>query len=87
MLREHGSRTPLAVHVHPDDFEWMSHTPPGRAVAWEWVADPSIALGGVVLRSPQGSLDARLDTQMRALAEALLAQREERRKREGEAKE
>jgi flagellar assembly protein FliH len=86
VLREHGPRAPLAVHVHPDDFEHIAQSPAPRATAWEWVADPAIALGGVVLRSPQGSLDARLDAQLRALGEALVAQRDERRRARSEDK-
>ena len=64
----------------------MPPEPSPRAVAWEWVADPAIATGGVVLRSPQGSLDARLDAQLRALGEALVAQRDERRRQQEESK-
>ena len=84
VLREHGSRTALAVHVHPDDFECIAHDAPAANARWEWVSDPGVATGGVVLRSPQGSLDARIDTQMRALGEALVAHRDERKRKQAE---
>lgn len=73
VLREHGARKPLAVHVNPADLERISASGI-EGVAWEWVADPAVD-SGVLLRSPQGGLDARLSTQLRAVTEALLEQR------------
>jgi flagellar assembly protein FliH len=79
VLAQHGQRAQLAVHVHPDDFAALTHEDPAAAVPpWRWVADDAVQLGGVVLRSPEGSLDARLETQMAALGSALVAARRER---------
>lgn len=66
----------LHVHVHPDDFAAFDtgETPQG----WRWVSDASIVLGGVCLRSPHGSFDARLETQFAALGELLRAARARR---------
>lgn len=44
----------------------------------QWIADPTIDLGGCVLRSPEGGLDARLQTQLEALRTLLLAVRSRR---------
>jgi flagellar biosynthesis/type III secretory pathway protein FliH len=66
----------LHVHVHPDDLAAL--TSAETRDGWRWVADPSIATGGVCLRSPRGSFDARLETQFAALGELL---REARRHR------
>jgi flagellar assembly protein FliH len=70
----------MHVHVHPDDFAVVAaaQTP----AAWRWVSDASVALGGVILRSPRGSFDARLETQFAALADLL---RDARGRRDGEA--
>lgn len=77
LLGQHGQRTRLSVHVHPDDMAALQDD--ARAGdEWRWVADRSVQLGGVILRSPEGSLDARLETQLAALKEALLATRAQR---------
>lgn len=78
LLAQHGQRTRLAVHVHPDDIVALQGNV-GGGDPWRWVPDQSVQLGGVILRSPEGSLDARLETQLAALKEALLAARAERR--------
>ena len=44
----------------------------------QWVADPTIDLGGCELRSSEGGLDARLQTQLDALRTLLLAVRSRR---------
>jgi flagellar assembly protein FliH len=82
LLQERGGDTAevLRVHVHPDDFTALASDEPGGS--WRWVSDMSVALGGVVLRSAGGSVDARLETQLAALAEVL---REARARRDGEA--
>jgi flagellar biosynthesis/type III secretory pathway protein FliH len=76
VLREHGARKSLAVHVHPEDLEQL--TADGEDVPWEWVGDSAVD-SGVSLRSPQGNLDARLSTQLRALTETLAEHRRSRR--------
>ncbi len=78
LLALHGQRHQLAVHVHPDDLAALSQDA-DDARTWDWVADNSVQLGGVILRSPDGSLDGRLETQLAALREALLTVRRQRR--------
>jgi flagellar assembly protein FliH len=80
LLAQHGQRAQLAVHVHPEDYEALvreAHADASDA-PWRWVADKTVQMGGVILRSPEGSLDARLETQLAALRDALHAHRRER---------
>ena len=79
LLAQHGQRTQLAVHLHPDDLAAVMREPEQNPdQPWRWVGDRAVQLGGVVLRSPEGSLDARLETQLAALGDALLAMRRSR---------
>lgn len=81
-----GSHGPLAglfaIHVHPADLHLLQGDL--EVAQWfrrhgvttiPWVADDQIRVGGCVIRSSQGSLDARLETQFAALLEALLQAR------------
>lgn len=73
--------TALAVHVHPDDLQLL-RAESGDGVAetsWQWVADEKVQLGGVILRSPDGNLDARLEVQLDTLRQTLLQARQDRR--------
>lgn len=69
----------VAVHLHPDDWD-LAHTCEALCALQgvEWVRDPEVALGGLLLRSPQGSLDARLEVQLEQLKGALLTARARR---------
>lgn len=72
----------LSIHVHADDLallqadaalaKWLADQGGGR-VAWR--ADGEVALGGCVVRSACGCLDARLETQLEALTEAFRRRR------------
>jgi flagellar assembly protein FliH len=59
----------LRVRVHPEDAEWLGWQ--GNAAGWNLQADPSVALGGCIVESSQGSLDARLELQLERLRDAL----------------
>jgi flagellar biosynthesis/type III secretory pathway protein FliH len=82
-LAQYGARQLVEVRLHPDDLqlaardevigEWLRQRASGDKV--QLVADGSISLGGVVLRSPAGRLDARLETQLDGLRHALLSVR------------
>ena len=75
------SRRLVAVHLHPDDLALLQRTQsdvPSARWAGEdvqWIASPEIALGGCVLQSPEGGLDARFETQLNALRDLLLQSR------------
>jgi flagellar assembly protein FliH len=69
-----------AIHMHPDDLAVLqkSHEPmqalPGGTEV-QWVGSTEVALGGCILQSPEGGLDARFETQLNALRELLLQTR------------
>jgi flagellar assembly protein FliH len=70
----------LVVRLHPADLAMMqeasaldSTLPAGSTVSWK--ADKTIALGGCVLATDGGELDARLETQVDRLRTALVAAR------------
>ncbi|MFZ6646133.1 FliH/SctL family protein [Undibacterium sp. TJN25] len=67
----------LVVRLHPADFEMISALSgeagiPSVDTRWELAVDASIELGGCIVDGSSGTLDARLETQMQTLREALL---------------
>ena len=71
----------LTVRVHPDDLAMLQAD--AELAAWlerqglrgvHWQPDAEVAWGGCLLRSPQGLLDARLETQFAAV-HALMRER------------
>lgn len=80
LLAQMRTQGTVKVHLHPDDCTLLQEAPVLAGLAGiEWVADPQIELGGLILRSAHGSLDARLEVQLANLRAALLAVRAERR--------
>ena len=61
----------------PDAERWMQQMAPQA----QWVASPDVAVGGCVVQSPEGGLDARLDTQLQAFVRLLRESRESQRGR------
>ncbi|MGN8064556.1 FliH/SctL family protein [Ralstonia sp. 22111] len=71
----------VAVHVHPADLErlrsdaelntWIVRRSAQQGVPVDWIADDRVELGGCILQSPQGSLDARLEAQLESVREIL----------------
>jgi flagellar assembly protein FliH len=69
-------REQLVVRLHPDDAAWLEiDGAPDVRVS----ADHGIALGGCMIDSASGTLDARFETQLALLAAALKTARAERR--------
>ncbi|MDP9992361.1 flagellar assembly protein FliH [Variovorax boronicumulans] len=74
------SRKLVAIHMHPDDLAMLQK---GQGLSQallggndvQWVASADVALGGCILQSPEGGLDARFETQLAALRELLLQTR------------
>ncbi|HEX8250057.1 MAG TPA: type III secretion system stator protein SctL [Pyrinomonadaceae bacterium] len=71
----------LTVRVNPSDLSLIEEErekflPSGRARFIDFVADPRVASGGCLIESEVGTIDARLETQLRVLERALLAQSE-----------
>lgn len=67
----------LVLHLHPQDAALMEQgaVAAGTALPVPCRPDPEVALGGCLLRTPRGGLDARLETSLGACKEALLAAR------------
>lgn len=70
-----GSREQLTVRLHPDDVALLGPAQDKHAEAPRLVADATIKLGGCIVDSTRGSLDARFETQLELLGAALLAVR------------
>ncbi len=69
----------LAIHVHPQDLALLEADPAlaewlGRLCAGPipWRPDETVQLGGCIVHTSQGGLDARLETQLAALQALLL---------------
>ncbi|MCO4855931.1 hypothetical protein MKD49_05470 [Herbaspirillum sp. WGmk3] len=68
----------VAVRVHPRDLSLLDETSQiselvKQGVRWE--ADDQVALGGCIIDTREGSLDVRLETQLRLFAELLIQTR------------
>ncbi|MGC7940560.1 FliH/SctL family protein [Pandoraea pneumonica] len=55
--------------MHPDDLGWLRET--STAGDPQWVGDDSVMLGGCIVETDAGTLDARLEAQLEAVARAL----------------
>ena len=73
LMAQHGAPG-VVLHLHPADAELLGGESPA-GVALPVVADADVALGGCVLRTPAGGLDARLDAMLEACKAALLEAR------------
>lgn len=75
LLEQHGSPGVL-FHVHPHDAELLQRADDASGAASAcWVADADVALGGCIVKSPVGALDARLETMLAACKSTLLEAR------------
>ncbi|MES2036403.1 MAG: FliH/SctL family protein [Pseudomonadota bacterium] len=74
LVKQHLTDTEFAVHLHPDDYAVMvaANSSPHQ---FRWVSDANIKLGGLIIRSSEQSLDARLDFQIEVLKQGLLQAR------------
>lgn len=61
-----------ALQALPDWDEWQRQ----HAPQVQWVASAEVSTGGCLIHSPEGSLDARLDTQLQMFTRLLLESRE-----------
>ena len=66
---------PLRVRMSELDLQLLHNSDQGRALmsvrsGVEWIADPALQVGGCVLDTEQGTLDARLQTQFVRLQNA-----------------
>lgn len=75
-LAELRSQTVTAIHLHPQDLAMLRQDPDALPDALgyptlEWIPSSDVPLGGCILQSAEGALDARLETQMRAFIELI----------------
>lgn len=71
----------LTVRVNPSDLpkvesEKEKFSSGGRIKFVDFIADPRVSTGGCLIESEVGTIDARLETQLRVLERALLSQSE-----------
>jgi len=57
------------IRVHPDDFEMVRAEVDGSV---DVVSDESVAVGGAVFETPEGRLDARIQTQLEEIERGLV---------------
>ncbi|HSV47304.1 MAG TPA: FliH/SctL family protein [Ramlibacter sp.] len=77
LIETHHVDGDLRVHLHPGDLAALGPAPQTED-RWEWVADSTVQMGGVILRRKEGGLDARLESQLEALRVALIRTRDDR---------
>ena len=76
LVKQHLTDTEFAVHLHPDDYALLvSVGSISSPYQFRWVSDSNIKLGGLIIRSSEQSLDARLDFQIEVLKQGLLQAR------------
>lgn len=77
LLRRLEQGEKATLHVHPDDVgviqPWLPELARAHGANLEVSADASVGRGGVMVETPHGYLDGRLERQLRRLGEALLA--------------
>lgn len=78
VLQASGLNEPLELLVHPEDFAALQDDPAEWPPGVSFGTDPSIELGGCLIKTARETLDARLEVQLRYLRDALDAARRER---------
>lgn len=74
-LERAGTLNVVRIHLHPDDEGLVRATlaaEHGHAPAFEIVADGVVTVGGCIIDTDAGRIDARLDVQLEQIAQALL---------------
>jgi flagellar assembly protein FliH len=69
-----GGQNVVRVRVHPDETETVTAAlgeRDGTAATWEVLADGTVSIGGCVIDTTAGEVDARLDVQLDAIARVL----------------
>lgn len=84
------NRQLVAVHLHPEDLAalerdgGLAHMGAG-APDIRWIASSAVDVGGCILESPEGGLDARFETQLQALRDLMRDSRASLRPARGES--
>jgi flagellar assembly protein FliH len=78
VLASFRERDKLTVRLNPQDYDLLHQAPGAVNFGATLRADASVTIGGCVVESEAGYLDARLETQLTRLCEALLLARKQR---------
>jgi flagellar assembly protein FliH len=73
-LARAGAQNVVRVRVHPDDMQVLAASlaeGDREVVPWEAMADGAVAVGGCIVDTAGGEVDARLDVQLEEVARAL----------------
>ncbi|MEO6936644.1 MAG: FliH/SctL family protein [Collimonas sp.] len=78
-IRQLRASEQIVLRLHPADCRLLTESAsaspfPGREVSY--LADSQVSLGGCMIDYPEGTLDARLETQLRQFTDLLLAVRQ-----------
>jgi len=87
-MKEITSRQSISIRVHPDDFALLKNAPEGSGLeelGVSFEADKRVVLGGCFIDTREGTLDARLETQLAAFTQLLLTVRTQGRDAAGNA--
>lgn len=74
-MKDMSSRLSISIRVHPDDFALLQNAPEDSGLKMQgvsWEADKRVLLGGCFIDTRDGTLDARLETQLTAFTQLLL---------------
>ncbi|HEV2702479.1 MAG TPA: FliH/SctL family protein [Steroidobacteraceae bacterium] len=81
LIRDAVGRLPAAarevrVHLHPEDAAAVAErlASAGQERAWSVVEDPTLARGGVLVRSENSQIDARLESRVNAMISSMLGE-------------
>ena len=81
LIREAVGRLPAAardvrVHLHPQDAAAIAErlATAGQERAWSVVEDPTLSLGGCLVRSENSQIDARIESRVNALVSSMLGE-------------
>jgi flagellar assembly protein FliH len=81
-MREHGQ---VCIRLHPLDLEMLEQGGARSGTELRYCADSAVDLGGCLVESSAGTLDARLETQLERLRATLVGVRAARRQKEDPA--
>jgi len=70
-MREVRAKENMVLRVAPADYERLARLSNGESGRLELVADERVALGGCLIETAGGTLDARLEVQLRQLVDTL----------------
>jgi flagellar assembly protein FliH len=70
-MRQIRAKEGLVLRVAPADYERLAGLSLGEGAKLELVADERVALGGCLIETAGGTLDARLEVQLRQLVDTL----------------